>query len=410
MLFRIPIIMICLTVSIGSFAFDRKGNGRPTQSKDAGVQLAFHSHLSKSNDDASFKNVRRHVQSDRAKNKTLRVGYSNQAPYVYRNIGNEVEKPQGLNFWIWEGATRKLDIESEYVLLRSADLREALLKGQVDVVLNPATTSLLHVENQELEEEFFLSTPILSTYSSFVSYRGNAQSKISGLLSSLVSLRFLEAMFALIATIMFFGAGVWFFERRGNNEEFENSIQGLWQGFWWSAVTMTTVGYGDKSPRTLGGRLIALVWMFSAIVLISGFTASIASSLTVNGVSARQSLEDFRDARVGVVKNEGSQDWLERQLFRKVVEYDDLESASNALQKDDIDVLAYDEPSLQFLIEEKKLVEGIELVPGIRFGEDFLTLIYSKHVNAKDRRALDSAIAQLRQSLEWSVLMNDYGI
>jgi len=44
---------------------------------------------------------------------------------------------------------------------------------------------------------------------------------------------------------------------------------------------MTTVGYGDKAPVTLAGRVVGLLWMPASIILISGFTAAIASALTV---------------------------------------------------------------------------------------------------------------------------------
>ena len=38
--------------------------------------------------------------------------------------------------------------------------------------------------------------------------------------------------------------------------------------FWWAAVTMTTVGYGDKTPVTTGGRIVGLVWMFTSVIVI----------------------------------------------------------------------------------------------------------------------------------------------
>lgn len=43
-------------------------------------------------------------------------------------------------------------------------------------------------------------------------------------------------------------------------------IKGLGQAVWWAAVTMTTVGYGDKAPKTLGGRVVAVAWMLASIV------------------------------------------------------------------------------------------------------------------------------------------------
>jgi voltage-gated potassium channel len=46
---------------------------------------------------------------------------------------------------------------------------------------------------------------------------------------------------------------------------------------WWSAVTVTTVGYGDISPTTPIGRLAAIVIMLAGLGVISTLSASIAA-------------------------------------------------------------------------------------------------------------------------------------
>jgi voltage-gated potassium channel len=51
----------------------------------------------------------------------------------------------------------------------------------------------------------------------------------------------------------------------------------IWDGIWWSVVTITTVGYGDLYPKSVEGRIIAMVVMFVGIGFLSVLTATIAS-------------------------------------------------------------------------------------------------------------------------------------
>lgn len=46
---------------------------------------------------------------------------------------------------------------------------------------------------------------------------------------------------------------------------------------WWAIVTATTVGYGDISPQTFGGRIVAVLLMVTGIGLISTISAAIAA-------------------------------------------------------------------------------------------------------------------------------------
>eukprot|EP00946_MAST-07B_sp_MAST-7B-sp1_P001497 g1497.t1 len=57
---------------------------------------------------------------------------------------------------------------------------------------------------------------------------------------------------------------VWLAERNDNPEQFPpDYLDGIDDAIWWSAATISTVGYGDKAPLTNTGRIFALVWMFA---------------------------------------------------------------------------------------------------------------------------------------------------
>ena len=60
--------------------------------------------------------------------------------------------------------------------------------------------------------------------------------------------------------------------------------------FWYSIVTITTVGYGDFYPVTLWGRVTAMFIMFAGVGII-GALASILASLLVGGSSSEEEEE-----------------------------------------------------------------------------------------------------------------------
>lgn len=57
---------------------------------------------------------------------------------------------------------------------------------------------------------------------------------------------------------------------------FEKNMSWI-NAIWWSFVTLTTVGYGDISPESLGGRIVAIMIMVMGIGTLGLFTATIAS-------------------------------------------------------------------------------------------------------------------------------------
>lgn len=57
----------------------------------------------------------------------------------------------------------------------------------------------------------------------------------------------------------------------------EPNINTFSDGLWWAIVTTTTVGYGDISPDTISGRIVAVVLMLVGIGIIGMLTSSITT-------------------------------------------------------------------------------------------------------------------------------------
>lgn len=53
----------------------------------------------------------------------------------------------------------------------------------------------------------------------------------------------------------------------------------MFHSLWWAVVTLTTVGYGDAFPVTLGGRMFTFVVLMAGLGVVAVPTGLLASAL-----------------------------------------------------------------------------------------------------------------------------------
>tara|TARA_R110001592_G_scaffold307299_2_gene580557 strand:+ start:56796 stop:57536 length:741 start_codon:yes stop_codon:yes gene_type:complete len=103
-------------------------------------------------------------------------------------------------------------------------------------------------------------------------------------------------LFLIVTAILIFlsATGIYYFENKAQPEIFSS----IFHSFWWAVVTLTTVGYGDAFPITIGGKI------FTFFVLIIGVgIVTIPAGLVATALSKARELEDEEKRAHDKLKN-----------------------------------------------------------------------------------------------------------
>ncbi len=85
-------------------------------------------------------------------------------------------------------------------------------------------------------------------------------------------------LFLVVTLLLLYvsAVGIYYFENSAQPEVF----QSVFHSFWWAIVTLTTVGYGDSYPITVGGKIFTSIIVLIGLGIVAVPTGLIASALT----------------------------------------------------------------------------------------------------------------------------------
>jgi len=305
----------------------------------------------------------------------------------------------GLGLDLWRDMAKELGRPFTVKPYKSTQaLIDAAAKGAIDAGVAAVTITADREQKIDFSHPYYRSGLAIAV----------SRERDSGILDvfrALTSGPFLATLGTLLALLFATGAVIWVVERRKNPAHFDTEpVSGIGQGFWWAAVTMTTVGYGDKVPITPLGRVIGVVWMFAALILTAVFTAQLASSFTVNRISGPvASVSDLERARVGVVGKSPSDDYLGQEFIQRT-SYPDVESGLAALARGDIDAFVHDAPILRYQIL-RHYKGRLAILPDVVEAQ-FYGIVLPP--GSKEREAVNQALLHVLSSPEWTALQAKY--
>jgi voltage-gated potassium channel Kch len=71
----------------------------------------------------------------------------------------------------------------------------------------------------------------------------------------------------------------------------------IWLGMWWALQTVTTVGYGDVTPKTAPGKLVGALMMLEGIAFLAIITAAITSTFVARAQAEREATAQVDEDR-----------------------------------------------------------------------------------------------------------------
>jgi polar amino acid transport system substrate-binding protein len=224
------------------------------------------------------------------------------------------------------------------------------------------------------------------------------------IIHTLTSFGFAQAIMALVGLALAVGFLVWVFERRHNEHFGGGAAKGLSSGVWWSTVAMTQRSTGDFGPRTLPGRIVAIVWMIASIVTIAVFTASVTSVLTIKHLQgAVHGVSDLSGVHVGAVAGTSTEDTLSR-LKISYRSFPTPQDGLRALRAHSLDAFIYDKPLLAWIIRQG-FGSSVELIDTTFDPQEYAFAVPS---NSPLERPLNVAILAAVHSDWWEQTTSRY--
>lgn len=259
-------------------------------------------------------------------------------PYAIKNADGTWD---GIAVELWREIGRAEGFEAALQEVRADDLLNAVARGDVDLALTSHATA-----DDEARVDFVL--PYVLATLGLAETRGTG---VRDVLKRLVSPTFIKIVIGLVILLLLVGAVAWLVERSENEDDFRQGINGVWDGFYWAGVTMSTIGYGDKAPKTVGGRALALVWMLVSMGVTAALTAAIVSAVGLRGEASASLPSDVRGKDVGVVEGSVAASYLDAERVR-FQPYPSTDAGLRAVKDDSLDVFVGAVPVLKHAVEE----------------------------------------------------------
>ncbi len=308
----------------------------------------------------------------------------------------------GASVDLWRRVAKMADLRYRFIAVKKIDaILSGLREGSYDVAvgaitITPERSALVDFSYPGHRSGVAIATQRrLGQFEALFAY-GLAAMELSSLVA------------AAAVTMLLFGVLMWFIERPGarhSPDDPVSSVVSLRDGVYWAVVTMTTVGYGDKTPKTPVGRLVAIFWMLGSFVLISLLSATLVSKLTAERVEEAINLvgADLSGKRLTAAAASSGAEYLET-LQLPYTKRETLLQALQALHDGEADVAVNSVGAMRHLV-------SAHFSRDLHVQRELLAPAYMAFAlpqNSALKKPIDRALMRVTASPEWRQVEETY--
>lgn len=330
---------------------------------------------------------------------TLRVGVHDKPPFAFKESDGSWH---GISVSLWRNVAHAAGLDYELVEAPYEDLLAGISKGTIDAAVGELPVQPTNLPGIEFTQPFLISSIGVAMPDLPLQYAWKS------LAMEFVSWTFGRILLGIFAALVLVSLALWIIERNLGHGHFKGGLRGIGSALWFSAVTMTTVGYGDKTPVTFAGRLLTFFWMLFGVLIVSVFTATTTSHMSAARLSASlMHVHDLNKFVCGVLTGSEAERIL-HELGLRTLPFESLEEALMEMSKDRLKAVVADKNSLLFLRKTLAIRESsVDFhVLDVVVRQTFLAIPLRE--NLPESKRINRALVEFINSPEWVLLQNEW--
>jgi len=308
---------------------------------------------------------------------------------------------RGFSIELWNSISARLNRETEYLVMPDVgELLAAVGDGRAD--LGIAAISI----TSERESRFDFSQPILNAGLQILvrGAAGNAEPSPMHLMRLFFSRTLLIWLGVALLLIMIPAHLVWAVERHHRNGIIPSRsyFPGIFHAMFWAAGTLAT--QADHMPRHWIARIVAVLWMFTAVVFVAFYTAQLTASLTAQQIRGSiNGPQDLVGRHVGTTRASTAAAYLSENKAQ-VREFVSIDAVYDALLYNQVDAVVFDAPAILYYATHDG--KGLAQVVGGVFHKEDYGIVFP--TDSPLRKQVNEALLALRENGRYQKIYDEW--